>query len=103
MKRLFINIAKLVQTGEEARKKPLRGAEMSILKTVENAFLLTDNDKISSFGKMSELQEKLRNNLSEYQNEGEEVIDLAEEWFYLHSATPIPIWLMQAAGAGVCR
>lgn len=77
MKRLFINIAKLVQTGEEARKKPLRGAEMSILKTVENAFLLTDNDKISSFGKMSELQEKLRNNLSEYQNEGEEVIDLA--------------------------
>lgn len=53
MKLLIKNIKTLVQCESEPRKL-LRGEEMKVLPTIDNAFLLIEGDKIAAFGKMSE-------------------------------------------------
>jgi imidazolonepropionase len=58
MKRLFVNIKKLVQTGTEIQKRALSGRDMSSLEVIGNGYLLTDGDKISCFGKMEELENR---------------------------------------------
>lgn len=58
---LIVNIGKLVQVREWTHS-PLRGAQMDILPVIDNAFLLSEQGKISAFGSMSELpQYSLRN------------------------------------------
>lgn len=58
---LIVNIGKLVQVRERTHS-PLRGAQMDILPVIDNAFLLSEQGKISAFGSMSELpQYSLRN------------------------------------------
>ena len=58
---LIVNIGKLVQVRERTLT-PLRGAQMDILPVIDNAFLLSEQGKISAFGSMSELpQYSLRN------------------------------------------
>ncbi|MEN8123051.1 MAG: imidazolonepropionase, partial [Bacteroidota bacterium] len=55
MKTLIKNIKKLVQVEDEIRPK-VSGADMATLGTVDNAWLLIDNDRIEAFGTMDELQ-----------------------------------------------
>jgi len=58
---LIVNIGKLVQVRERTLT-PLRGAQMDILPVIDNAFLLSEQGKISAFGSMLELpQDFLRN------------------------------------------
>ena len=51
MTQLFINIKELIQVREAFLKK-VSGAEMSILPTIQNAFLLIENNLIIDFGLM---------------------------------------------------
>ncbi len=66
MKRLFINIGKLIQV-EQGELIPRRcGKEMSSLGMIENAYMLTEDDLISDFGKMSLLtDEKLKHMMTD--------------------------------------
>ena len=56
MKTLFTNIKQLLQTRENSIDK-LSGAEIKTLPTIDNAYLLVENGKISDFGKMDDLPE----------------------------------------------
>lgn len=51
MKTVVKNIKSLVQVEDKARKF-VRGKEMSEVKTIDNAFLLIEDDKIAGFGTM---------------------------------------------------
>jgi len=51
MKTIFINIKELIQVREKGIEK-VSGAEMSVLPTIKNAYLLFENDIISDFGSM---------------------------------------------------
>lgn len=51
MKTVIKNIKSLVQVEDKARKF-VRGKEMSEVKTIDNAFLLIEDDKIADFGTM---------------------------------------------------
>lgn len=51
MKTVIKNIKSLVQVEDKARKF-VRGKEMSEVKTIDNAFLLIEDDKIAGFGTM---------------------------------------------------
>lgn len=51
MKTLIINIQELLQIREPSIRK-VSGAEMAILPSIKNAFLLIENDKIAAFGSM---------------------------------------------------
>lgn len=51
MKTVVKNIKSLVQVEDKARKF-VRGKEMSEVKTIDNAFLLIEDDKIADFGTM---------------------------------------------------
>jgi len=54
---LITNIKEIVQaeTSRNARKQKVCGSEMSKLKTIKDAYILIQDDKISSFGLMKEL------------------------------------------------
>lgn len=54
MKTLITNIKELIQVREAPIKK-VSGAEMAILPTIENAYLLIEDNLISDFGKMENL------------------------------------------------
>ena len=54
MTTLFINIKELIQVREISIKK-VSGAEMNILPTIKNAFLLIEKDRIIDFGPMQSL------------------------------------------------
>ena len=54
MTQLFINIKELVQIRDASVKK-VSGAEMGILPTIKNAFLLIENGLIANFGLMDEM------------------------------------------------
>jgi len=54
MQTLIINIKELLQVREITIEK-VSGADMKILPTLKNAYLLIKNDKISDFGKMDDL------------------------------------------------
>ncbi|MBI9065739.1 MAG: imidazolonepropionase [Salinivirgaceae bacterium] len=54
MKTLFINIKKLIQVEDNARKW-LAGKEMANLSFIENAFLLIEDEFIKDFGPMTEI------------------------------------------------
>ena len=58
MKRLFINIGKLIQVEQGDIVSRRCGKEMSSLGIIENAYLLTDDDLISDFGMMSQLTDE---------------------------------------------
>ena len=77
MKRLFINIGKLVQVehGEPVNKRA--GREMSVLNLMEDAYLAVDGEKISDFGSMETLK-GLSSNGIEYwvENQADEIVDL---------------------------
>lgn len=51
---LFTNIRQLVNIREE--NKLLRGKELAELPCIDNAYLIIDEDRISSYGRMEELQ-----------------------------------------------
>ena len=51
---LFTNIKELIQVREASVKK-VSGAEMSVLPTIKNAFLLIENDTIIDFGSMEKI------------------------------------------------
>lgn len=53
MKKLFKNIKQLIQIRDKTERK-VSGADMKTLPTIENAYLLIDGDRISSFGKMKD-------------------------------------------------
>jgi len=77
MKKLFINIGRLVQTetGEPALFRA--GKDMSRLESIENAYLAVNGDIIEDFGSMETI-ESLRAKGPEYyfENFADEVIDL---------------------------
>ena len=51
---LFVkNIKKLVGVRQEAPQSPLKGKEMETLSCLDNAWLLTEGDRIKAFGEMS--------------------------------------------------
>lgn len=54
MKTLITNIKRLVQT-ETTPRKWVAGKDMSVLPAIDNAYLLTDGERIAGFGKMEEL------------------------------------------------
>ncbi len=56
MKLLFTNIKELLQIREHSVLK-LSGKEMSILPTINNAWLLVEDEKISNYGSMNDLPE----------------------------------------------
>jgi len=56
MRTLIVNIKELIQVRETPIKK-VSGAEMAILPTIENAYLLIENKLIADFGKMENLPE----------------------------------------------
>lgn len=56
MKTLLINIQELLQVRETSISK-VSGAEMAILPTIKNAFLVLENDLIIDFGSMENLPE----------------------------------------------
>ena len=58
MKRLFINIGKLIQVEQGDLVQRRCGKEMSSLGIIENGYLLTDDDLISDFGMMSQLTDE---------------------------------------------
>ncbi|SOU87151.1 imidazolonepropionase [Tenacibaculum dicentrarchi] len=55
MTTLFINIKELIQV-RDADVQKVSGADMAILPTIKNAFLLIKNDKIIDFGEMTNLK-----------------------------------------------
>ena len=57
MRTLVKNIKQLVQVEYQPRLRA-QGEEMAHLSTIENAFLIVENDRISAFGTMAELQEQ---------------------------------------------
>ena len=57
MKKRLINIKQLSGIQENISKLKLKGKEMGVLNTIENAFLEIENGLISSFGKMEDLSE----------------------------------------------
>ena len=60
MRQLIINIKQLCQVeyaGDQARNK-VAGADMAVLPSIDNAWLLTENGRIQGFGEMSALQEQ---------------------------------------------
>lgn len=57
MKTLITNIKELVQTEETPRLK-VCGKDMAEISTIKYAYLLIEDDKISDFGKMSDIKEK---------------------------------------------
>lgn len=56
MKKLFINIKELVQIREIDIEK-VAGRDMNILPTLENAFLLIEDEVIEGYGKMEDLED----------------------------------------------
>lgn len=56
MKILIINIKELIQVREKGISK-VSGAEMGVLPTIKNAFLLIENDTITAFGTMDKCPE----------------------------------------------
>ncbi|MCA0931127.1 imidazolonepropionase [Lutimonas saemankumensis] len=55
MKTLFFNIKELVQIRDSSTLK-VQGEEMKKLPTIKNAFLVVEDEKITDFGSMSDLQ-----------------------------------------------
>ena len=55
---LISNIKKLVLTEETPRTEPLRGRELAHLPSIENAFLLVENQRIKDFGLMKNCPER---------------------------------------------
>lgn len=64
MKRLFINIGKLIQVEQGDLVARRCGKEMSSLGIIEDAYMLTDDDLISDFGRMSQLTEESLKNMT---------------------------------------
>jgi imidazolonepropionase len=62
MKTLITNIKELLQVREEGITK-VSGAEMAILPTIKNAYLLIENDLIADFGSMENLSELKADNV----------------------------------------
>ena len=63
MATLITNIKQLVNVREESEL--LRGKELSILPSIENAYLIIENGLIAEYGNMSEIQNskfKIQNN-----------------------------------------
>ncbi len=58
---LISNIKLLVQVEDPAASALKRGAEMSELNVIQNAFLFIDDGKIAGFGKMEELSASIQN------------------------------------------
>lgn len=54
MKTLFFNIKELLQIRDKSIIK-VSGAEMKVLPSIKNAFLMIDNDRITDFGSMDNL------------------------------------------------
>lgn len=54
MRLLITNIAKLVGIDHEHRER-VQGREMNSLETIDNAWLLTEDERISAFGTMTEM------------------------------------------------
>lgn len=56
MRTLFSNIKQILQTeGDSEEKKIVKGKEMSIMPSIEEAYLLVEDGKIIDFGHMTEL------------------------------------------------
>ncbi|PKP42315.1 MAG: imidazolonepropionase [Bacteroidetes bacterium HGW-Bacteroidetes-10] len=77
MKKLFINIGRLVQTESGEPVLNRAGKEMSRLESIENAYLAVNGDTIEDFGSMDTI-EALRAKGPEYyfENFADDVIDL---------------------------
>nr|WP_315146925.1 imidazolonepropionase [uncultured Flavobacterium sp.] len=58
MKTLLINIKELLQVRDSSILK-VSGAEMAVLPTIKNAYLVIENDLIADFGTMEDLPENL--------------------------------------------
>jgi imidazolonepropionase len=59
MKTTYTNIKQLAGIQENKTIKKLSGKEMSVLNTIEDAYLHTENGYITGFGKMAELSQSL--------------------------------------------
>lgn len=57
MNLLFLNIGELVQT-EISHRKWVAGKDMASLRNIKNAYLYIENEHISAFGKMEDLERK---------------------------------------------
>ena len=58
MKTLIINIQELLQVRDSSILK-VSGAEMAVLPTIKNAYLVIENDLIADFGSMDDLPEEI--------------------------------------------
>jgi len=56
MKTLFFNIKELVQIRDQSILK-VAGAAMKVLPSIQNAFLIVENERIADYGRMSELHD----------------------------------------------
>lgn len=54
MRLLIVHIGQLLQIRPENMLKPLAGESMQVIPKIENAWLLIENDRIQSFGKMQD-------------------------------------------------
>lgn len=72
MTSLITNIKQLVNVREES--KLLRGKELSVLPSIENAYLVIENGIISEFGQMQNLKSEIRNLKSEIDASGQFIL-----------------------------
>ncbi len=76
MKKIFINAKEIIGAEKKPQEK-ICGKEMKHISRIENAFLITNNEKIEDFGKMEDFNNSLlkENNI--------EIFDLKNEQFIL--------------------
>ncbi|MGE0091760.1 MAG: imidazolonepropionase [Bacteroidales bacterium] len=78
MKMLLIkNIKKLIQCEQEPVEQPKRGAQLSVLDTIDNAFLITEDGVIKAFGPMDRLDKYMERVSDNTKPRGLETLDAA--------------------------
>ena len=78
MKKLLIkNIKKLIQCEQEPVEQPKRGAQLSVLDTIDNAFLITEDGVIKAFGPMDRLDKYMERVSDNTKPRGLETLDAA--------------------------
>ncbi|MFA5714073.1 MAG: imidazolonepropionase [Bacteroidales bacterium] len=77
MKTVFINIKEIVQVEQEGRVELRRGVEMERVESIKDGYLIIEDDKIESFGLMSELESDIFDPIQNRQKGEILVIDAA--------------------------
>jgi len=81
--RLIYNIGRL--TGTHTATQPLRGPELASLPSIDNAWLLIEDDRIADFGPMTEMPPELAKRRESRKHPPEDTVDAA-------GGTILPAW-----------